>query len=213
MQYVEIYLDVWEEFRNLKKEYHYADYNDLLIFYKEEILKDKLFFKEILVDEYQDTNPLQDSILQALNPPSIFCVGDYDQSIYAFNGADISIIGSFKERYPNGNIYSLTKNYRSTEPILNLANRVIEKNPRIYPKNLEVIKEGAFPPPKLLGFDELFAQYQGIAKHIALSNYRHEDIAIIFRNNASADGLEASLRELGISCKRKGSASFFDSIK
>lgn len=72
MQYVEIYLDVWEEFRNLKKEYHYADYNDLLIFYKEEILKDKLFFKEILVDEYQDTNPLQDSILQALNPPSIF---------------------------------------------------------------------------------------------------------------------------------------------
>ena len=50
----------------LKKEYHYADYNDLLIFYKEEILKDKLFFKEILVDEYQDTNPLQDSILQAL---------------------------------------------------------------------------------------------------------------------------------------------------
>ncbi|WP_134042902.1 ATP-dependent helicase [Helicobacter pullorum] len=211
MQYVEIYLDVWEEFRNLKKEYHYADYNDLLIFYKEEILKDKLFFKEILVDEYQDTNPLQDSILQALNPPSIFCVGDYDQSIYAFNGADISIIGSFKERYPNGNIYSLTKNYRSTEPILNLANRVIEKNPRIYPKTLEVVKTQNFGMPTLLVYDELFLQYQGIANKIKLSNRPYKEVAVIFRNNSSADGIEASLREIGIPTRRKGGISFFDS--
>ena len=211
MQYVEIYLDVWKEFRNLKKEYHYADYNDLLIFYKEEILKDKLFFKEILVDEYQDTNPLQDSILQALNPPSIFCVGDYDQSIYAFNGADISIIGSFKERYPNGNIYSLTKNYRSTEPILNLANRVIEKNPRIYPKTLEVVKTQNFGMPTLLVYDELFLQYQGIANKIKLSNRPYKEVAVIFRNNSSADGIEASLREIGIPTRRKGGISFFDS--
>ena len=211
MQYVEIYLDVWEEFRNLKKEYHYADYNDLLIFYKEEILKDKLFFKEILVDEYQDTNPLQDSILQALNPPSIFCVGDYDQSIYAFNGADISIIGSFKERYPNGNIYSLTKNYRSTEPILNLANRVIEKNPRIYPKTLEVVKTQNFGMPTLLVYDELFLQYQGISNKIKLSNRPYKEVAVIFRNNSSADGIEASLREIGIPTRRKGGISFFDS--
>ena len=211
MQYVEIYLDVWEEFRNLKKEYHYADYNDLLIFYKEEILKDKLFFKEILVDEYQDTNPLQDSILQALNPPSIFFFFFYDQSIYAFNVADISIIGSFKERYPNGNIYSLTKNYRSTEPILNLANRVIEKNPRIYPKTLEVVKTQNFGMPTLLVYDELFLQYQGIANKIKLSNRPYKEVAVIFRNNSSADGIEASLREIGIPTRRKGGISFFDS--
>ncbi len=127
LQYVEIYLDVWEEFRDLKKAYHYVDYNDLLLYYREMVKEQKLTYKEILVDEYQDTNPLQDSILKALNPPSIFCVGDYDQSIYAFNGADISIIASFKEHYTNGRIFSLTKNYRSTAPILNLANRVIEK--------------------------------------------------------------------------------------
>ncbi|EES89819.1 ATP-dependent helicase [Helicobacter canadensis] len=209
--YAEIYLDVWEEFKGLKKEYHYADYNDLLLFYKEEILKDKLQFKEILVDEYQDTNPLQDSILQTLNPPSIFCVGDYDQSIYAFNGADISIIGSFKDRYPNGNIYSLTKNYRSTAPILNLANRVIEKNPRIYPKTLEVVKTQNFGMPTLLVYDELFLQYQGIANKIKLSNRPFRDVAVIFRNNSSADGIEASLREIGIPTRRKGGISFFDS--
>ncbi|MCL9822527.1 ATP-dependent helicase [Helicobacter colisuis] len=209
--YVEIYLDVWEEFKNLKKEYHYADYNDLLLFYKEEVAQDKLCFKEILVDEYQDTNPLQDSILQTLNPPSIFCVGDYDQSIYAFNGADISIIGSFKDRYPNGNIYSLTKNYRSTAPILNLANRVIEKNPRIYPKTLEVVKTQNFGMPTLLVYDELFLQYQGIANKIKLSNRPHKDVAVIFRNNSSADGIEASLREVGIPTRRKGGVSFFDS--
>ncbi|WP_394984549.1 ATP-dependent helicase [uncultured Helicobacter sp.] len=209
--YVQIYEDVLAEFDELKRYHNYADYNDLLLLFRREIAKNALGFEEVLCDEYQDTNPLQDSILQTLRPKSLFCVGDYDQSIYAFNGADIGIIGSFADKYPQAQVFSLSKNYRSSAEILSLADRVIKHNPRIYPKNLEVIKEGVFPPPKLLGFDELFAQYQGIAKHIALSNYKHEDIAIIFRNNASADGLEASLRELGISCRRKGSTSFFDS--
>ena len=212
LQYAEIYLDVWEEFKALKTEYAYVDYNDLLLNYKAKLLESQSKpYKEVLVDEYQDTNPLQDSILQALNPPSIFCVGDYDQSIYAFNGADISIIGSFKERYPTGRIFSLTKNYRSTEPILNLANRVIEKNPRIYPKKLEVVKEQNFGNPALLVYEELFLQYAGIANKIKLSNRPYNEIAVIFRNNSSADGIEASLREIGIPTRRKGGVSFFDS--
>lgn len=210
LQYAEIYLDVWEEFKALKAQYHYVDYNDLLLNYKISIAQSASPYKEVLVDEYQDTNPLQDSILQALNPPSIFCVGDYDQSIYAFNGADISIIGSFKERYKEGRIFSLTKNYRSTEPILNLANRVIEKNPRIYPKKLEVVKEQNFGNPALLVYEELFLQYAGIANKIKLSNRPYNEIAVIFRNNSSADGIEASLREIGIPTRRKGGVSFFD---
>lgn len=211
LQYAEIYLDVWEEFKALKAQYHYVDYNDLLLSYKISIAQSTSPYKEVLVDEYQDTNPLQDSILQALNPPSIFCVGDYDQSIYAFNGADISIIGSFKERYKEGRIFSLTKNYRSTEPILNLANRVIEKNPRIYPKKLEVVKEQNFGNPELLVYEELFLQYARIANKIKLSNRPYNEIAVIFRNNSSADGIEASLREIGIPTRRKGGVSFFDS--
>ncbi len=209
--FIAIYEDVLEEFSELKKTHNYADYNDLLLLFKEYILTQKPNFAEVLCDEYQDTNPLQDSILQALNPKSLFCVGDYDQSIYAFNGADIGIISSFTQRYTDAKIFSLSKNYRSSAQILHLANTVIAHNPRIYEKNLEVIKVGEFSAPKLDVYNELFAQYQGIAKKISLSNINHQDIAIIFRNNSSADGLEASLRELHIPCKRKGSASFFDS--
>lgn len=209
--FIAIYEDVLEEFSELKKTHNYADYNDLLLLFKEHILTQKPNFAEVLCDEYQDTNPLQDSILQALNPKSLFCVGDYDQSIYAFNGADIGIISSFTKRYTDAKIFSLSKNYRSSAQILHLANTVIAHNPRIYEKNLEVVKVGEFSTPKLDVYNELFAQYQGIAKKISLSNINHQDIAIIFRNNSSADGLEASLRELHIPCKRKGSASFFDS--
>ncbi len=212
LQHANIYLDIWEEFNALKQEYHYADYNDLLLNYKSALLENpSTLYKEVLVDEYQDTNPLQDSILCALNPPSLFCVGDYDQSIYAFNGADISIIANFKERYPHGNVFNLTKNYRSTEPILNLANRVIEKNPRIYPKKLEVVKTENFGTPSLLTYEDLPSQYSGIANKIKLSSRPYQDIAVIFRNNSSADGIESHLRELGIPSKRRGGISFFDS--
>ncbi|PAF51257.1 ATP-dependent helicase [Helicobacter sp. 13S00477-4] len=208
--YIPIYEDIFYEFSVLKKTYGYADYNDLLILYKEEMSKQTNPYQEVLCDEYQDTNPLQDSVINAINPPSLFCVGDYDQSIYAFNGADISIISNFTQKYPNANVFTLKKNYRSSYAILDLANKIIQKNERIYEKNLEVVKKGDYTPPKLLVYDELFLQYQGIAQKIATSNYNLDDIAVIFRNNASADGCEASLRELGIPSRRKGGISFFD---
>ncbi|WP_027327239.1 ATP-dependent helicase [Helicobacter pametensis] len=214
LKFLEIYEGIFDEFDMLKRDYGYVDYNDLLLLYRAEMqkLREKgdCPYKEILCDEYQDTNPLQESILQALNPSSLFCVGDYDQSIYAFNGADISIIGNFGVQYPQANVFTLTKNYRSSGMILDLANQVISRNERIYPKSLEVMKEGEFDAPKLLVYDELFLQYQGIAKRIASSGSIHQEIAIIFRNNSSADGIEASLRELGISSKRKGGSSFFE---
>jgi DNA helicase-2/ATP-dependent DNA helicase PcrA len=170
-----------------------------------------LGYKEVLVDEYQDTNALQGTLIDAMNPPSLFCVGDYDQSIYAFNGADIGIIGSFTKKYPDAVVHTLTKNYRSSKPILSLANKVIEINERIYPKKLEVTRDFDAQPPKLLAFDELFDQYHGVADKISQTQTPHEEIAVIFRNNSSADGIEVGLRELNINCKRKGGTSFFDS--
>jgi len=164
-----------------------------------------------LVDEYQDTNALQGTIIDAMSPPSIFCVGDYDQSIYAFNGADIGIIGSFTQKFANAKVHTLTKNYRSSASILSLATRVIEHNERIYPKQLEVTRTDVSKAPSLLAFDELFDQYHQIAAMIRSSQTPREDIAVIFRNNSSADGIEVGLRELDIPCKRKGGTSFFDS--
>ncbi len=205
-----IYEDILDEFRELKNRFGYVDFNDLLIDMRELLKKRRIFFKEILVDEYQDTNRLQSSLIDSFAFDSLFCVGDYDQSIYAFNGADINIIASFKERYKDGKIFVLKKNYRSSKEILSLANRVIKNNPRIFPKELEVTRSGNFPPPKLLIFDELFEQYREIAQRIEKSSTPKEEIAVLFRNNSSADGIEASLRELGVGCKRRGGISFFD---
>ena len=206
-----IYADVVDEFEALKSEYGFLNFNDLLLQFRSMAKEIELGYKEVLVDEYQDTNALQGTLIDAMQPPSLFCVGDYDQSIYAFNGADITIIGSFTKKYPDAVVHTLTKNYRSSRPILSLANKVIEINERIYPKKLEVTRDFNAQAPKLLAFDELFDQYHGVADKIANTITPREEIAVIFRNNSSADGIEVGLRELGIACKRKGGTSFFDS--
>jgi len=208
--YSAIYADMIDEFEHLKKRYGFLNFNDLLLNMLSYANENELGYHEILVDEYQDTNTLQGELLDTMRSRSLFCVGDYDQSIYAFNGADITIIGSFQHRYPHATIFTLTKNYRSTVPILSLANRVIEKNERIYPKRLEVTRSDPNIAPKLLIFDELYAQYHGIAESIMRSSSAHDDIAVIFRNNSTADGIEASLRERNIACRRRGGVSFFD---
>ncbi len=206
-----IYADVVDEFEALKKEYGFVNFNDLLLNFREMCKSKDLGYKEVLVDEYQDTNALQGTLIDAMKPPSLFCVGDYDQSIYAFNGADISIIGTFVTKFPNAKVHTLTKNYRSSRPILSLATKVIEHNERIYPKKLEVTRTYDASSPKLLAYDELFDQYHAMAALIEQSKTPREEIAVIFRNNSSADGIEVGLRELDIPCKRKGGTSFFDS--
>ncbi|MSN96561.1 ATP-dependent helicase [Campylobacter sp. FMV-PI01] len=207
----EIYEDILNEFEAQKSKFGYADFNDLLIKMKHELKKGApLKFAEILVDEYQDTNTLQGSLIDSFNTRSLFCVGDFDQSIYAFNGANIEIIGTFKDRYKDAKIYALNINYRSTKGILALANKVIQNNPRLYEKHLVVGRDEEFKNPKLLIFDEQFIQYQNIAQMIKNSNYSAKNIAVVFRNNSSADGVEACLREIGVSSKRKGGISFFE---
>jgi len=207
---MDIYLDICDEFERTKAEYGFVSFNDLLLHTKKYVTENRIHFEEILVDEYQDTNTLQGALIDGLKPDSLFCVGDYDQSIYAFNGANIENIATFATRYPNAHVFTLKTNYRSVAPILSLANRVIERNERIYPKKLEVGRIGDAHPPKLLVYDELFAQYQSISKQIKKSHLPNDRIAVIFRNNSSADGIEASLRELGLPCKRKGGTSFFE---
>ncbi|GAA7507539.1 ATP-dependent helicase [Helicobacter pylori] len=208
--YAAFYENILDEFENTKKKHNYIDYNDLLLLFKQAMLERPSPYKEVLCDEFQDTNPLQESILDAINPPSLFCVGDYDQSIYAFNGADISIISNFTQKYKNAQVFTLTKNYRSSKEILDLANQVIQHNERIYPKNLEVVKSGHFNKPALLNYNDNIAQCQDIAKRIVMRK-NFKEVAVIFRNNASADQLEAALRSHNVPSKRKGSTSFFES--
>ena len=207
---IDIYMNIIDEYEQTKENFGFVSFNDLLIKMRDTLLESKLEMYEVLVDEYQDTNTLQNSLIDSMKKQSLFCVGDYDQSIYAFNGANIQNIATFGARYKDSTVFTLSKNYRSTATILSLANRVIEKNERIYPKKLIVTIQGKNNPPRLFGHQELFDQYQAIAKNIKNSYTPSNDIAVIFRNNASADGVEASLRELGITCKRKGGNSFFE---
>ena len=210
--YAMIYADIVDEFELLKVQYGFLNFNDLLIKMRDLCKSKHLGYKEVLVDEYQDTNALQGTLIDAMNPDSLFCVGDYDQSIYAFNGADISIIGNFDKKFSDAQVFTLNKNYRSTVPILSLANKVISYNERIYPKALEFTRTApSAQAPKLVAYDELFDQYHGIAASIRDSMTAREEIAVIFRNNSSADGIEVALKELGIACRRKGGTSFFDS--
>lgn len=211
--YAEIYEDILKEYEEEKNRFNYVDFNDLLIKLKQTLKTHHFDFDEILVDEYQDTNTLQGSLIDAFKSKSLFCVGDYDQSIYAFNGADISIIGGFKDRFLDARIFTLNKNYRSSKNILALANKVITNNERLYPKKLIVTRNGDFKAPSLLTFNEIFDQYSTIAKIILQSGVDLNEIAVIFRNNSSADGIEVALRELGIASKRKGSGSFFESLE
>ncbi len=210
-EYALIYEDIFDEYEKIKKEHNLVDFNSLLI---EMInaLKSGIEnpFKEVLVDEYQDTNPLQNEFIEAVKK-NLFCVGDYDQSIYAFNGADISIISTFDKRYENARVYTLKKNYRSYGEILDIANKVIKNNPRIYPKTLEVTRGYSGEYPKVLIYNDTFEEYRDIASRILTSTTKKDEIAVLFRNNSSADAIEAMLREKGIECKRKGGVSFFDS--
>jgi DNA helicase-2/ATP-dependent DNA helicase PcrA len=210
-EFCTIYEGIFEEYEEMKKQYKIVDFNSLLIMMINELKNGcKNPYKEILVDEYQDTNPLQNKFINAVDNGSLFCVGDYDQSIYAFNGADISIISSFDKRYKDANIFTLTKNYRSYAEILDLANRVIQYNPRIYPKQIEVTRGKGKINPKLLVYEDTNKQYKDIASKIYTSSTNKDEIAVLFRNNSSADGIELYLRELGVTTKRKGGVGFFD---
>jgi DNA helicase-2/ATP-dependent DNA helicase PcrA len=208
--FFDIYEDITDEFLELKRKYNLMDFNDLLINMKNHLRENILEFDEVLIDEYQDTNTLQDSLIAEIKYKSLFCVGDYDQSIYAFNGANINIIGNFSKKYQNSQVFTLAENYRSSRNILELANRSIKFNERIYPKELKVTRTGYFKEPELLEFDTLIEQYEGIAEKIKNTKTDLDEIAILFRNNSSADGIETSLRPYGIPLKRRSGRSFFE---
>jgi len=118
---IDIYMNIIDEFEETKDKYGFVSFNDLLLKMKAHLEEHGRDLVEVLVDEYQDTNTLQSALIDAMTPKSLFCVGDYDQSIYAFNGANIQNIATFGQRYTNATVFTLDKNYRSSGSILSLA--------------------------------------------------------------------------------------------
>lgn len=201
-----------------KRERHYIDYDDMLELLARglkhsDALRTQMraLYEHILVDEMQDTNPLQWQILDHLhNPARLYCVGDDAQSIYAFRGADFRNVHAFRERLPDSEVLKLTENYRSTQEILDLSNWLLARSPLNYGKTLHAAR-GAGIRPRLIDFPTRFDEAAWLANDLRL---RHEsgtdwrEHMILVRTAWSAKAIEAALIEADIPYTFIGGTSF-----
>jgi DNA helicase-2/ATP-dependent DNA helicase PcrA len=172
-------------------------------------------FGHVLVDEYQDTNPVQNDLVLMLAEEhrQVTVVGDSDQSIYRFRGADIRNILEFEEAFPDASVVVLEQNYRSTQSILDAANSVIAKNVGRKPKDLWT-DQG--PGHKIIRYhaDDESDEAQYVANEIARlhdhEQIRYDEMAVFYRANAQSRVLEEFLLRVGIPYKVVGGTRFYD---
>jgi DNA helicase II / ATP-dependent DNA helicase PcrA len=172
-------------------------------------------FKHILVDEYQDTNRAQNEIVLLLGAghQNVTVVGDGDQSIYRFRGADMQNILDFEHAFPNTTMVVLNQNYRSTQTILSAANAVISNNESRKPKELWTDQGEGTPITRYHAEDERDEAswiVREMARLHSTDNIRWGDIAVFYRTNASSRVIEEHLARVGIPYKVVGGTKFYD---
>jgi len=171
-------------------------------------------FRYILVDEYQDTNHAQYRLLQLLAEKhrNVFAVGDPDQSIYGFRGADIRNVMEFEQDFPGSDTIALEQNYRSTQHILDAANGVIRHNRERKEKNLwSELGEGE--PVRVLEVEDEHAEARYVAAEIALlveEGFSGSEVAVFYRTNAQSRVLEDVLVRQGIAYQVIGGPRFYE---
>ena len=172
-------------------------------------------FQYVLVDEYQDTNKAQDLLITLLSKvhQNIFVVGDDQQSIYKFRGADIKNILNFERNFKNTRVIKLEQNYRSTKNILTIANQVIKHNEGNVEKNLWT-QNDAGNKPILYGADDEYAEANYVVSQIAHLRreefYHYSDFAILYRTNAQSRAFEDVFMREGIPYKVIGGQKFYE---
>lgn len=171
-------------------------------------------FKYLMVDEYQDTNFSQYTIVRKLAAAhhNICVVGDDAQSIYAFRGANIQNILNFEKHYPDLKVFKLEQNYRSTQNIVEVANSIIANNKNQLEKNVFSDNEKGDRIKILRAFtdnEEGKIVAESIAQERALKGLDYTDFAILYRTNAQSRAMEESLRKLNIPYKIYGGLSFY----
>ncbi len=172
-------------------------------------------FAFILVDEYQDTNKAQYQLISLLAGSSgnVMVVGDDDQSIYGWRGADIRNILDFEREFPSASVVRLEENYRSTPEILALANAAIEPNTERRGKTLRATRASGVPPRRVRCLDERDeAEY--VAEDIAERRSRRtvdlRQVAILYRTNAQSRAFEDAMRRRGWPYRLIGAVRFYD---
>ena len=213
----DIYSRYWERCRQAGA----MDFDDLLVYtyilfrdFPEVLARYREQFRYVLVDEYQDTNYAQHSIVLQLTKENqrVCVVGDDAQSIYSFRGVDIDNILYFTKIYPDTKVFKLEQNYRSTQTIVRAANSLIEKNERQIPKEVFSEKERG----EAIG---VFQAYSDVEEGDIVTNkiaqlrrehdYGYSDFAILYRTNAQSRVFEEALRKRSMPYKIYGGLSFY----
>jgi DNA helicase-2/ATP-dependent DNA helicase PcrA len=235
----ELYAVVYAEYQHRLAAANAVDFDDLIVRTVELLRTDPMVaeyyhhkFRYILVDEYQDTNHAQYELIRELGgvdaseqsspgalaagrqgPAWVTVVGDSDQSIYAFRGADISNIRDFEQDFPQARTIMLEQNYRSTQTILDAANAVIANNADRKPKKLWTALGKGEP---IVGYAADNAQQEAawIAEEIARlsseAGMRYSDVAVMYRANAQSRSLEEALINAGIPYQLVGGTRFYE---
>jgi DNA helicase II / ATP-dependent DNA helicase PcrA len=214
--------DAYALYEEKMRAYNAVDFDDLLMVTVKLLKNDpKLLamygkkFRYILVDEYQDINYVQYILLHELAQfhRNLTVVGDDDQSIYGFRGAEMAILLKFQEDFPEATIIKLEQNYRSTKIILDAANYLMVKNKMRHPKNLWTERQGG----EKIGYFRA-ADGRGEARFAALKilemvrnkQYSYRDFAVLYRTNAQSRLFEEAFIQEGIPYNLIGSLKFYD---
>ena len=218
---------VYAHYQKRLRENNAMDFDDLLLYPLElfrqhpDILAGYTNrFRHVLVDEFQDTNRTQYIFLQALasRTRNVFAVGDDDQSIYRWRGAEVRNLLDFEQDFPDCKIFRLEQNYRSTRNILDAAHSVIARNRERLPKKLWTQRE-AGEPVVLLAAESEFHEAQIILDKIsqeisyhngAAHSHTFKDCAILYRTNAQSRVIEDTLRRAGIPYVIVGGLRFYE---
>ena len=213
---------LFKAYKDALREQNALDFDDLLLF-TVQILKEfsdcreryQNRFQYLMVDEYQDTNSIQAKLIQLLlNENCNLCVvGDEDQSIYGWRGAEIRNILDFDVHYPGARIFKLEQNYRSTQNILDYANQVISHNLLRKPKKLWTALEGGSPiiiKDEWSGNTEAEFIIQTIQKIKRNDGLEHSDFAVLFRSNFLSRSLEDMCRRYKVPFQLIGGLKFYD---
>jgi DNA helicase-2/ATP-dependent DNA helicase PcrA len=171
-------------------------------------------FRHVLVDEYQDTNHAQRRLVSALasGHGNVLAVGDEDQSIYAWRGADLSNILDFEKHFAGASVLRLEQNYRSTAVILEAASAVIANNRRRRGKTLWTERQGGSVIRLLLSGDEQAegVRLAGEVQRFCRRGGRAREFAILYRTNAQSRALELAFRQQGVPYELVGGVSFYE---
>jgi DNA helicase-2/ATP-dependent DNA helicase PcrA len=212
--------EIFKLYQKRLKEFDAMDFDDLignfvLLLEKHEDVREELHqrFQHLLVDEYQDTNRAQYMLIKALagKRGNIVAVGDEDQSIYAFRGADINNILNFERDFPGAEIIKLEQNYRSTGNILDAATGVVSNNTARKGKKL-FTDSGAGEPVRVItcGSDREEAQFVIDKLTGSRGRYKLTDFAILFRTNAQSRPFEEELLRANIPYSVVGGVKFYE---